>query len=80
MKNWTESKTIVFNILLFIVAIVPMIDSELLILIGVKDPLMYYKILVIIAAIANKILRTITNEPIRRIIGGSSKPVSKDEK
>ena len=65
MKNWKQSKTLMFNFLVSVLAILPMIDVDILTAVGITNPLAYYKVLVVVTAIANKFLRIITTEAIK---------------
>ena len=65
MKNWKQSKTIIFNVIVGMLAILPMIDIEFLTSIGIQNPLSYYKVLVVITAVMNQVLRVLTNTGIK---------------
>ena len=75
MKNWYKSKTILLNIIATLLLILPMIDVNFLLAIGVKNTTGFLAIVALITTLLNTILRLTSTKVIstkRRVRNSTS--------
>ena len=66
MKKWFKSRTIWVNILGAVAGSLAIVDNNLLVAIGIKDPAKYLTIIGAVVTLSNLYLRTLTTKPITR--------------
>ncbi|KAA5532642.1 hypothetical protein F0919_17835 [Taibaiella lutea] len=64
MKKWFQSKTIWANLLAAVLAMLALVDSNLLTAIGIEDKTKYLAIVGTVTTAVNILLRVVTNKAI----------------